>query len=413
MKTYLVGGAVRDGFLGLEVFERDWLVTGATPKQMQDKGFVPVGKDFPVFLHPKTHEEYALARTERKQGTGHQGFVFNASPNISVEDDLLRRDLTINAIAQSKDGETIDPYNGHDDIENRILRHVSPAFAEDPLRVLRVARFAARFHHLGFRIASETLTLMQTLSQSGELQNLSAERVFKELEKALNTQNPEVFIEVLKECGALQVLMPEVQALFGVPQTEKHHPEIDTGIHTLMVLQQACLLSTDASVRFAALTHDLGKGITPKDQWPKHVQHESRGLALVKTLCKRLRIPKAWQQLALVVCEQHLNCHRALELKPATVAKLLKKIDAYRNPERLSQFLLACKADARGRLGFETVAYPQADYLQQCFEACQNIGQKDVPQHLTGPDIGLAIEDARIKAIKLIKQAFQQELSHD
>lgn len=405
MQTYLVGGAVRDELLGLDVHERDWVVVGSSPQAMRDAGFQQVGSDFPVFLHPKTHEEYALARTERKTGKGYTGFDCITDSSVTLEEDLLRRDLTINAIARSDTGKLVDPYHGRDDLNNRILRHVSPAFAEDPLRVLRVARFAARFAGLGFHIAGETLALMQQMSSSGELDELTAERVWKETEKALQSQNPDVYFQVLRDCGALKVLFPEVDALFGVPQTEKHHPEIDTGIHTLMVIQQATLLSKSVSVRFAALTHDLGKGITPEAEWPRHIQHEHKGLPLVKALCQRLRVPKNITELSLLVCEYHLLCHRALELKPSTVEKIFKKLDLYRRPERLQEFTAACEADSRGRLGFEARDYPQARYLKACFEAASQVSIQDIDSsNLKGPQIGQALEQQRIARIAETKE---------
>ena len=413
MNTYLVGGAVRDLQLGLPVYDRDWVVVGASISEMLDKGYQQVGKDFPVFLHPKTKEEYALARTERKSGPGYSGFECISDPNITLEQDLLRRDLTINAMAHDHQQQLIDPYHGLSDIQNKKLRHVSQAFTEDPLRVLRVARFAARFYHLGFSIADETLLLMQQISSNGELTSISPERIWVETEKALKTEHPHIYFSVLKECGALQLLFPEIAQLFGVPQTEQHHPEIDTGIHTLMVLEQASLKSNDTTVRFAALVHDLGKGITPKSEWPRHIQHETRGKALVKALCQRLRAPKHYTELALLVCEYHLHSHRAYDLKPATIAKLFKSLDLYRRPERLTPFLLSCEADSRGRKGFEQRAYPQADYLQRCFQASVNITAKDLKQQdLSGAEIGLAIEQQRIQAIKAIKLQVTHPSSH-
>lgn len=409
MKTYLVGGAVRDKLLSITVKDQDWVITGATPEQMQAKGFQAVGADFPVFLHPETKEEYALARTERKTGQGYNGFSCISDPSITIEQDLLRRDLTINAIAEDEQGKLIDPYGGQQDIQSRTLRHVSDAFIEDPLRVLRVARFAARFAHLGFSIADETLALMQTLSVSGELDHLTPERVFQEMDTALATQSPQVFFMVLHQCKALHVLFPEVEALFGVPQTATHHPEIDTGIHTLMVVEQASKLSQNNAVRFAALTHDLGKALTPQDNWPKHHSHENLGIKPVKALCKRLKVPNSYQQLAVNVCQFHLHCHRAFELKPATIAKLFKQLDAYRKPEQFEHFLLACKADALGRKGFENKNYPQVDYLQQAFSLCQHVKAADIGANIQGKEIGLAIEKLRIKKISQFKKSVNHE----
>lgn len=407
MKTYLVGGAVRDELLGIPAHERDWVVVGATAETMLEAGFQPVGRDFPVFLHPQTKEEYALARQERKSGKGYTGFTCISDPTVTLEQDLLRRDLTINSIARDDDGHLVDPYGGTNDLQARILRHVSPAFGEDPLRVLRVARFAARFHTMGFSIAEETIELMRTMSASGELSDLVPERVWKETEKALLTESPQVYFQVLRACNALEVLFPELDALFGIPQTEKYHPEIDTGIHTLMVLEQASRLSTSITVRFAALTHDLGKGITPKAEWPRHIGHEFKGKALVKDLCRRLRIPTDCAELALLTCEQHLNCHRALELKPATVQKLFKTLDLYRRPERLEAFLLACEADARGKKGFEETPYPQKAYLTACFAAASAIQARNLDtEGLTGKEIGEKVELQRISAITEIKNKF-------
>ncbi|MEE4278859.1 MAG: multifunctional CCA addition/repair protein [Halieaceae bacterium] len=440
MNTYLVGGAVRDSLLGFPYTERDWVVVGATPQHMLDAGYTQVGRDFPVFLHPETKEEYALARTERKQGHGYTGFVVHTDPGISIEDDLRRRDLTINAIARDDDGRLVDPYNGRDDLEDRVLRHVSPAFTEDPLRVLRVARFAARYATLDFRIAEETLALMRTIVDQGELAHLPAERVWTEIERALREASPQVFIEVLRDCGALRALLPEVDALFGVPQKAEHHPEIDTGRHTLMVLEQAARLtwSLDGSpaaypsrdprskaadenagtpaaqsseraqansrVVFAALTHDLGKGITPEDILPSHRGHEGAGLPLVNAVCDRLKAPNAHRHLALAVCEHHLNSHRALELRPATVLKLLESIGALRDHTRFEEFLLSCEADSRGRLGFEGRPYPQADYLLKAAEAAQSVTAADVKAPgVEGKAIGEAIRQERIRRIGLLR----------
>lgn len=394
--TYLVGGAVRDAQLGLDDADRDWVVVGATPDAMLEAGFTPVGKDFPVFLHPVSKEEYALARTERKSGTGYKGFTVYATPEVTLEQDLQRRDLTINAIAQDTDGNLVDPWGGVSDLHNRILRHVSPAFAEDPLRVLRVARFAARFADQGFTIAPETLALMHTMSASGELKDLVAERVWREFDKALQEDQAHIFIAVLRDCGALATLLPEVDRLFGVPQPEQWHPEIDTGTHTLLSLQQACRLSEDLAVRFAALMHDVGKGLTPSTDWPQHIAHEHRGLAAIAEACQRLRVPTECADLARLSSQYHTHCHQMQVLKPATVLKTLEGLDAFRRPQRLQKFLLVCEADARGRTGLENQPYPQADLLWQCFVAADEI---DVPTLLEqkpvapGPEAGEKIRN--------------------
>ncbi|MCB1648622.1 MAG: multifunctional CCA addition/repair protein [Pseudomonadales bacterium] len=380
MQIYLVGGAVRDRLLGFDNADRDWVVVGATPQEMLDQGYTPVGRDFPVFLHPRTKEEYALARTERKTGPGYTGFAFNAAPGVSLEEDLLRRDLTLNAIAQDSNGRLIDPHGGVRDIEQRVLRHVSPAFTEDPLRVLRVARFAARFASLGFTVADETMALMRRLSASGELQHLVAERVWQETEKALCSPAPQVYFRTLRDCGALKVILPELDRLFGIPQPPQHHPEIDTGVHVLMCLEQAARMSEDPVVRFATLLHDLGKGVTPKEKWPHHYGHEILGLPLIRDVCERLRVPKRYAALARLVCEYHTHCHRAAELKPASLLRVLEALDAFRRPQQLAQFLPACEADSRGRTGFEERPYPQADILRQAAAAARAV---DVPALLS------------------------------
>jgi len=405
VNVYLVGGAVRDQLLNIPVYDKDWVVVGATTDQMLEKGFRAVGKEFPVFLHPETQEEHALARKERKQGHGYQGFVCEFSPDVTLEEDLLRRDLTINAMAQDAEGNIYDPYNGQTDIEKKLLRHVSEAFIEDPLRVLRVARFAARFHHLGFSVAEETLQLMTDITHSGELQHLTAERVWKETERALTETSPRIYFEVLKACGALSVIFPEIDQLFGVPQRKEFHPEIDTGLHTMMVLEQACLLSKTLDVRFAALTHDLGKGITPKDILPRHIGHEFKGLKLVKALCSRLRVPNKPKELALLVCEFHTQCHTAFQLKPSTVLKLLDKVDAWRKPERFEKFLLACEADAKGRTGYENSEYPQADYLRNAYQLCIQINPGDLAKSgFKGPAIREELNRQRIELLTQHKQ---------
>ncbi|MCL1078160.1 multifunctional CCA addition/repair protein [Parashewanella spongiae] len=404
MKIYLVGGAVRDALLTLPVKDKDYLVIGSTPKEMLKLGYQQVGKDFPVFLHPKTHDEYALARTERKTGVGYDGFSCDASNSVTLEEDLLRRDLTINAIAQDEHGKLHDPYNGVIDLKNKVLRHVSDAFIEDPLRVLRVARFAARFSHLGFTIAPETLTLMIQLSSSGELSELSAERIWQETEKALSYDQPQVYFETLNQCGALKALFPEVAVLFGVPQPKQWHPEIDTGIHTMMVLEQAAKLTMDKQVRFAALVHDLGKGLTPSELWPKHHGHGQKGVAVIKQLCERLRIPNQYRDLAVIVSAQHQNVHNAAELKPCTILKLFNAIDIWRKYERFEQLLFACHADSRGRTGFESIAYPQAQYLKRCYQQASMVSAKTIiEQGFAGSEIKSQIDLKRLDAIKHVK----------
>jgi tRNA nucleotidyltransferase (CCA-adding enzyme) len=401
MKVYLVGGAVRDALLDYPYQDSDYVVVGETVESMLAQGFRQIGKDFPVFLHPKTQQEYALARTERKVAAGYKGFDVFASPTVTLEEDLMRRDLTINAIAKSEEG-LVDPYGGLADLKAKVLRHVSPAFKEDPLRVLRVARFAARFAHLGFTIAPETLALMSEMAAEGELTELVAERVWQETVRALGETSPEVFFSILRDCGALKVVFPEVNALYGVPQPAEHHPEIDTGIHTLMVLEQAAKLSKSPLVRFAALTHDLGKGLTPQQFWPAHHGHETKGLAALKQLTKRLRIPNEFSNLAAKVMEFHTHCHRAFEIKPATMLKLLESLSAFQHPEKLEYFLLACEADSRGRLGYEDAAYPQADFVRNAYQVANAVTAKAfVEQGFTGKEIG---EEIRKKRLALIEQ---------
>lgn len=405
MKIYLVGGAVRDSLLNLPIKDKDFMVVGATPEQMQQLGYRQVGKDFPVFLHPKTQQEYALARTERKVGLGYGGFSCYASPDVTLEQDLLRRDLTINAIAQDEAGNLYDPYHGIADINARKLRHVSAAFAEDPLRVLRVARFAARFHDLGFEIAAETMALMQHMSQTEELTALTPERVWQEVDKSLGGPHPEVFFEVLRQCGALKVLFPEIDALFGVPQPEKWHPEIDTGLHTMMVLAQSSSMTEEKAVRFAALVHDLGKALSPKEHWPKHHGHGQKGLPVIKSLCERLRVPNEYRDLALLVSDQHQNVHQAFELRSETIIKLFDKADFWRKPERLKQLLLACLADMRGRTGFEHQPYPQSDYLNACFLAANNVDVKAIiAAGFQGAQIKEVVNSKRIEMVAQVKQ---------
>ncbi|NIF48893.1 multifunctional CCA addition/repair protein [Enterobacter sp. Ap-1006] len=406
MKIYLVGGAVRDGLLKLPVKDKDWVVVGATPQQMLDEGYEQVGKDFPVFLHPQSHEEYALARTERKSGQGYTGFTCYSAPDVTLEQDLLRRDLTINAIAQDENGELIDPYNGLADIERRLLRHVSPAFNEDPLRVLRVARFAARYAHLNFQIAPETLVLMRSMTDNGEIAHLTAERVWKETENALTSRNPQVFFAVLRECGALKVLFPEIDALYGVPAPAKWHPEIDTGIHTLMTLSIAAQLSPAVDVRFATLCHDLGKGLTPKEKWPSHHGHGPAGVKLVEQLCARLRVPNEIRDLAKLVAEFHDLIHTFPILQPKTVIKLFDSIDAWRKPQRVEQIALTSEADARGRTGFEASDYPQGRMLRAAWIAAQSVTNKEVIEAgFSGPAIREELTKRRIKAVAAWKEA--------
>ena len=400
MQKYLVGGAVRDEQLGIPHSERDWCVVGATPDELLNNGYKQVGKDFPVFLHPESNEEYALARTERKTAPGYHGFAFDFSPDVSIEDDLSRRDLTINAIAKDADGSLIDPHGGQTDIDKRVLRHVSDAFSEDPVRILRVAKFAARFHHLDFKIADETMALMQRMVANGEVDALVADRVWKETEEALRGSDIRIYFEVLRECGALKILFPEVDALFGVPQPEKWHPEIDTGVHTLMVLDQSESLSKDLEVRFAALTHDLGKGTTPKNKWPSHRGHEIRGCKLIRKLAERLPVPKSARDLALIVAEFHTHCHRALELRDKTIVKLLEKTDAFRRPERFEHFLLTCESDARGRKGLENRKYPQANFLRGAFAAASQIDAGAIAKQHEKSKIPTAIRKARQLAVR-------------
>lgn len=404
METYLVGGAVRDMLLGYPCHERDWVVVGARVEDMLAQGFKPVGKDFPVFLHPKTKEEYALARTERKSGRGYKGFTFNASPDVTLEQDLSRRDLTINAMAQDANGQLIDPYGGTQDLKAKRLRHVSPAFAEDPLRVLRVARFAARYHHLGFEVAPETLELMRCIVLDDELEHLVAERVWRECEAALGERNPESFVQLLRDCGALARLLPELDCLFGVPQTEKYHPEIDTGVHVLMAVQQAVRLGASAAVRYAVLLHDLGKGRTPPREWPAHIAHEKRGVKPVEAIGKRLKVPKQFTELARLVAQYHTHCHRALEMRPVKVLALLEAADALRRPQRFEQFLQACEADARGRLGLEDQAYPQAQYLRRALNIVSAVEARElVAEGLSGKKLGAQLRQLRLERLQEMK----------
>jgi len=407
MEVYLVGGAVRDELLGLSVNERDWCVVGATPDDMTAAGYRPVGKDFPVFLHPDTGEEYALARTERKTGSGYHGFQFHTAVNVTIEQDLGRRDLTINAMARTDSGELIDPFGGSKDVENRTLRHVSDAFAEDPVRLLRVARFAARFSTLGFTVAEETLQLMREMVESGEADALVADRVWKETETALAEPSPRVFFETLRNCTALRVVFPEIDALFGIPQPEKWHPEIDCGIHTMMVVEQATRLSDAIDVRFAALVHDLGKATTAKHELPSHPGHEQRSVRLVKAMVRRLPVPNDCRDLGLLAAEFHTHCHRAFELRASTILKVLNQTDAFRRPDRFERFLLACEADSRGRKGLENRDYPQADYFRGACRVASDVDIEDLKSSgLEGAVIGREIGERRLSAIRDFKQDY-------
>lgn len=401
MKIYLVGGAVRDELLGLPVRERDWVVVGARPEDLLAKGFKPVGKDFPVFLHPKTGEEHALARTERKTGPGYRGFDTRFSPDVTLEQDLERRDLTVNAIAKDLDtGALNDPFGGAKDLQARVLRHVSAAFVEDPVRVLRAARFTARFAPLGFSIAQETMDLMREIAGRGELNALVPERVWQETQRALEQPAPAKFFEVLRQADALPIIFPEIAALFGVPQPERWHPEIDAGIHTLMVVEQAARLSADPVVRFAALTHDLGKGTTPPEEWPRHIAHEQRSVGLIEAMCARLRIPNAYREVAVLVGRYHLVAHKVQEVRAATLLDLLESADAFRRPTRFEQFLLACEADARGRKGLEDREYPQAPYLRRARELAASVVLDEVAREgLSGEQIAMRLRQERVAAL--------------
>lgn len=409
-KTYRVGGAIRDELLGYPWHEIDWVVTGSSPEQMLEQGFTPVGKDFPVFLHPKTKDEYALARTERKSAPGYQGFTFNTNPNITIEEDLSRRDLTINAIAQDKDGLFIDPFNGQEDIHNRVLRHVSDAFQEDPVRVLRLARFKARYHHLGFTIAEETKTLIKSMKESGELDALVPERVWQELRKALNEKHPEQFFYALRECEVLNTLFPHIDSLFGVPQTEKYHPEIDTGVHVMMALHKTAELDfeedTKLDTQFAVLMHDLGKAITPEDILPSHYGHEQKGLKLVKAFCKQWRIPKQTAHIGEITCQYHTHIHRAFELKPSTLIDVFYKCDAFRKPNQFKCLVQACLCDWQGRLNFENEAYPQKEYAEKMLELCNSVDKKAIIEKgFQGKEITEQIKKEQIRLVAQEKKA--------
>jgi tRNA nucleotidyltransferase (CCA-adding enzyme) len=408
MQVYLVGGAVRDALLGLAVKERDWVVVGGTRDELLRMKYREVGRDFPVFLHPDSHEEYALARLERKVSPGYRGFAVEFGPEVTLEEDLARRDLTINAIAQSADGTLVDPHGGERDLRARVLRHVSPAFIEDPVRVLRVARFAARFAPLGFQVAPETLALMRAMVERGEVDALVAERVWQETEKALRETKASEFFRVLRECGALSRIYPEIDALFGVPQPAEWHPEIDTGVHTLMVLDQAALLSPEIKVRFAALVHDLGKGTTPPEQWPGHRGHEERSVSLIEALAERLRLPGDYRELSVIVARYHGNVHRAAELKPSTILEFFERADAFRRPERFAQVLLACEADSRGRAGLENLPYPQRPYLQAARDAAAAVkpSSEDIAAH-SGEKIAELLRRRRLHAITELRGQWQ------
>ena len=401
MQVYLVGGAVRDRLLGRPVKERDWVVVGASPEELAAQGFVPVGREFPVFLHPETHEEYALARLERKVAPGYRGFTTRFSPDVTLEEDLRRRDLTINAMAETAAGDVVDPYGGRRDLEARFLRHVSDSFMEDPVRVLRVARFAARYADLGFRVAPETVLLMRSMTDSGELTALVPERVWQETERALGESRPDVFFETLRECRALQVIFPELAALFGVPQPPRWHPEIDTGVHVMLALRYSAARGAPTTVRFAVLMHDLGKALTAPDRWPSHRGHEEAGVPVIEALCARLKVPNGFRELAVLTARHHALVHRAAELRPSTVLKLLEATDAFRRPERFEEMLAACEADARGRTGLEAQPYPQRDYLLRARAAAGavSLGESE-RQGLAGAAIGERIRDKRLAAIK-------------
>lgn len=407
LETFLVGGAVRDALLNHPVVDKDYVVVGASVDAMLQLGFVQVGKDFPVFIHPESKQEYALARTEKKSGHGYTGFACNAAANVTLEEDLMRRDLTINAMAMSDDGKIIDPYNGQIDLNNRVLRHVSEAFIDDPLRVLRVARFAARYHQYGFTVAPETLSLMTQLSESGELLTLSGERVWQEIERSLADDNPEVFFQVLFQCQALKSLWPELHNLWGIPNPEKWHPEICSGVHTMMVLKQAVSLSEKTTVRFASVCHDLGKSLTEKERLPSHPGHELAGLPLIDSLCKKLRVPSAHKNLALKVCQFHLHVHKAFEADASKLLHLFNQLDVWRKPEEFVDFLVCCHADFTGRLGFEEKAYPQKEFLIQAHIVLSKITARPfVEQGLKGIQIKEAIEKQRLTDLRLFKQSY-------
>ena len=405
MEVYLVGGAVRDRLLGRPVHERDWVVVGARPEELERDGFVPVGREFPVFLHPQTKEEYALARVERKVGPGYRGFTTQFAPDVTLEDDLRRRDLTINAMAETPSGEIVDPYGGRQDLEARLLRHVSDAFVEDPVRILRVARFAARYAELGFRVAEETRALMQSMTASGEVDALVPERVWKETERALGEPRPDVFFQTLRSCGALAKIFPELDALYGIPQPAKWHPEVDTGVHVMLVVRYAAGLGAPSSVRFAALMHDLGKALSPRERWPSHRGHEEAGVPLIIELCDRLKVPNEFRELAILTARHHATVHRAAELTPGTLLKLLETTDAFRRPDRFGEMLLACESDARGRAGLDSQPYPQREYLLRARDAAAAVALTDEERReLKGPFLGERIRQKRLAAVTTVKE---------
>ena len=407
MRRYLVGGAVRDRLLNRPVHECDWVVTGATPEEMVALGYKPVGKDFPVFLHPQTKEEHALARTERKSGRGYHGFTVYAAPDVTLEEDLIRRDLTINAMAEDEGGALIDPYGGVADLNARLLRHVSEAFAEDPVRVLRIARFHSRYAYLGFSIAPETMALMRQMVEAGEVDHLTPERVWKETERALMQPQPSVFFTTLRECGALRRLMPELDALFGVPQPPKHHPEVDTGLHVMLTLDCTAKLDAPLAVRYAALCHDFGKALTPAEILPSHYGHETSGLPRVDAFSARLKVPADCRELALHVCREHLMVHQARELTPSTLMQLLERVDALRRPARYEEFLIACECDARGRTGLEERDYPQPHYLREALRRIQAVQVSSVTRDgFAGAAIGAELRTRRIKALKELRETW-------
>ena len=406
MEVYLVGGAVRDRLLGRPIHERDWVVVGACPEELERDGFVPVGREFPVFLHPRTHEEYALARLERKVGLGYKGFTTQFAPDVTLEEDLKRRDLTINAMAETPSGEVIDPYGGRRDLEARLLRHVSEAFVEDPVRILRVARFAARYADLGFRVAEDTGALMKRMTESGEVDALVPERVWQETERALGETRPDVFFETLRSCGALAKIFPEIDALYGIPQPPRWHPEIDTGVHVMLVVRYAARIGAPTIVRFAALMHDLGKALSRPDKWPSHHGHEEAGVPLIEELCNRLKVPNNYRELAILTARHHAAVHRAGELRPATLLKLLETVDAFRRPDRFGELLMACESDARGRAGLENQPYPQAEYLQRARDAAAVLTlSEEERQSLKGPFLGERLREKRLAAVTAVKEA--------
>jgi tRNA nucleotidyltransferase (CCA-adding enzyme) len=412
MEVYLVGGAVRDRLLGRPVHERDWVVVGASPEELERDGFVPVGREFPVFLHPQTHEEYALARLERKVGLGYRGFTTQFSADVTLEEDLKRRDLTINAMAETPSGEIIDPYGGRRDLDARLLRHVSEAFVEDPVRILRVSRFAARYADLGFRVADDTLALMKRMTESGEVDALVPERVWQETERALGETRPDVFFETLRSCGALAKIFPEVAALYGIPQPPRWHPEVDTGVHVMLVVRYAAKINAPIIVRFAALVHDLGKALSPPEKWPSHHGHEEAGVPLIEDLCARLKVPNGYRELAILTARYHPQVHRVAELRASTLLKLLETVDAFRRPERFHELLLACESDARGRAGLENQPYPQAGYLLQAREAAAAVTLSDEErQTLKGPFLGERLREKRLAAVTTVKEASAPPLS--